>query len=143
MTWSAAGGDRDADLAREGVAADLGALSWGREPRCYLMSTRMPTRQTVRSPTTHGAANTAAHQHGDWLHRSRNLGVASGFCNHPVHGQSELLVDPLIRRRFTESCDAHDHTIVFRDPAVPGLRRGCFDGNPRHTGWEHGVPIVL
>src|SRR5690348_13118622 len=71
---------------------------------------------------THGAVQTATHQHGDWLHRSRNLEVTAGFCNHPVNRQSELLVDPLIGRRFAEPLDAHDHAVLA-DPAVPGLWR--------------------
>src|SRR5579859_1429084 len=102
----------------------------------------MLARQIVRSPTTHGAAEVAAHQHGDWFHRPGNLRELPGFGNHGVHREPELLVDTLIRRGLPEPVDAHDHSALAH-PAIPRLRRRGFDRDPRDAAWQHGVAIVL
>src|SRR2546426_5910351 len=110
---------------------------------CYLMSSRCRRTRSSALATTPGAVNMAAHQHGDWRHRSRNLGEVGGLCNHGVDRQPELLVDALIRRRFTKPLDSHDYAFVFRDPAIPGLWRRRFNRDPRHAGRQYGIAVVL
>src|SRR5206468_10829580 len=103
----------------------------GRSP---LPTSSYPTCRRARPSaprTTHGAAEVATHRHGDWLHCWRNLGADSRFGNYPIHGESELFVDPLIRRGFAKALDAHDHAVLPHPP-IPGLRSRRLHGDAGH-----------
>src|SRR5436309_2497872 len=83
--------------SNRGVAADHGAFL-GAKPRCYLMSSQILTRQTVRSPD-----NTWSGMHNStsawWLASlSGNLDQGSSLCNHGIHRQPEFLVNAAVRR---------------------------------------------
>src|SRR4029077_10164965 len=115
----------------------------GPEARCYLISSRYRRARSSALEATHGAANMATHQHGDWRHRPGNLGELGGLCNHSVHRQSELLVNALIRRGLSKPFDSHDDALAYRDPAIPGLWRRSFNRDPRHPGRQHDLAVVL
>src|SRR5438105_7171304 len=57
-----------------------------------------------------------------------------------IHGEPELLVDPLVRRRRTETIEAHHHALAAHPP-VPALGRRRLDRQSLHAFRENRVPV--
>lgn len=73
---------------------------------------------------------------------SEKLAEMSRCVHYPIDCQAELLVHTLIGRRRTEPFQS-DNDALFAYPPVPGLRRGRFHGDARHTRGEHAALVAL
>src|SRR5437867_3508844 len=94
------------------------------------------------SKASQGSVVRSISRDGPAAWRSSAASASSCFGNYTFHGESELLIDPLILRGFAKPLDPYDHAVLPH-PAVPGLGRRRLDRDAPDTEREHGLPVVL